>query len=151
MMEMRTSLNQYQTATTMKERTQVVPTNAGTMIIALVTENAPLGAGATENRTATAHLCRTSVRLTNHKTEEVPTVAGTLWSATARELAQPGAGATVPPTVETYIIPLYHYNNTHSIYANYSSFLTFFLTFFPTKLDYNHHGVLGFWGFGVLG
>ena len=92
----------------MKERTGRVPTNARSMIIALVTENAPFGATASENRTATAHLCRTSVRLTNHKTAEVPGVAGPLWNAKARKLAQPGAIASVPPTVETYIIPLYH-------------------------------------------
>ena len=84
----------------MNARTQAVPINAGTMITAPVTENAPLGAGATEKLTATAHLCRTSVQLTNQKTEGGPIAAGTLWSATARELAQPGAGATVPPTAE---------------------------------------------------
>ena len=84
----------------MKARTQAVPINAGTMSTALATENAPLGAGATEKLTATAHLCRTSVQLTNRKTEGGPIAAGTLWSATARELARPGAGAMAPPTAE---------------------------------------------------
>ena len=84
------------------------PTDAGTMIIALVIELAPLGAGATENRTATAHLCRTGARVTKHKTAEVPTVAGKIRNATATELAPLGAGARVYPTVETYISKLYH-------------------------------------------
>ena len=98
------------------------PTDAGTMIIALVIELAPLGAGATENRTAMAHLCRTGVRVTKQQTAEVPTVAGTIRNATATELAPLGAGVRVSPTVETYISKLYHTQIKKFICANHSSF-----------------------------
>ena len=97
---MTASLTQYQTVTTMKARTQGVPIHAGTMITALVTENAPFGAGAMVAPSAMAHQCRSRVRLTNHKIIGGPTVAGKIWSAPARELAQPGAGAMEPPIAE---------------------------------------------------
>ena len=96
----KSSLIQYQTVTTMNARTQAVPINVGTMITALVTENAPLGAGATENLTAMAHLFQICVKLTNHKTAGGPIAAGTPWNVTAIDNAQLGAGAMAPPTAE---------------------------------------------------
>ena len=98
-----TSLNQYQTVTTMKDRTQAVPIHAGTMIIAPATENAPLGAGAMEKLTATARRCLTCARLMNRKTVGAPTAAGTPWSATEIENARPGAIVTESPTAEALV------------------------------------------------